>query len=509
MVAHTLDALQMKILGKKLFKFIDPIVDYPGFLAAGGSTVQWQEASECYEKGILPRSTRQVTRNVLEKSFDLISEKYPQYQVKEYVDVRNRDPRLWGLVGNGDSYPSVYKGGVLVRPGCGWMYRDEGMGCLNVEAHEGNMGKVKLITNKCWRPQCPVDYKFWAVREAGRIEDRFRRVPKKDGAIFDPEGKVKHLGVPIHVTISVPEKDAGLMDLVTLEVKKKVGRPRKNTNQMKFEGSDGISSIQDEIQYYADTELVKAIQFKKLKAKVAKIAKMVGFKAGCMVFHPFANKGLDEKDVEGVKINYDSASGNFDYNGLKAYMDRVNGSRVALGEPQKESKMWFIRPHFHLIGYGWIDYDLTPVIEADTGYVVKKIGVCDSVFNTALYQLSHAGYKEGHHTVSWVGEMSNRTYKKLNPLPELPLAPAKCPECGDDLKAVEWVGEGESPLSDKNEERIYMVSPEGWRYKPDVWVDNRFHPDGGYWKSGLRSRLVSPTDDELQERDRMLLEVSR
>jgi len=483
------------IVGDKLYPFVESI-DYQGFLEAGGTPELWQDTINCNDDPYTTfvvrypasRNAPSIPSNVLEKSIELESGKYAQYQVKRYVDVKRRDSWLWNLVGNGNSYPSIYQGGELIRPGCGHLWLDEGMGCLNVDSHAGGMAKVKIISNKCMRPQCPVDYEFWAAREAGRIEDRFRRVPKLNGDRFNPEGRSK-IGVPIHLVISVPECDSGMMDAVTLEVKRGRGRRAGNSDA----------------GYQA--ELVKVVQFKKLKRKVVQIAKKVGFLGGCMIFHPFANDEMKDEDTEGVTISYDPASGEFDYKELKKFMDRVNYRKAAPGEAPKESRVWFIRPHFHLIGYGWIEN--VGQVHEDTGYVVKNLGVRDSVFMTALYQLSHAGYREGQHTVSWIGVMSNRTYKKLDPTEELPLAPAKCPECGDELKAVKWVGEGLSPLSDKTEEGMYMVDPAGWEYIPDVWVDNMYHPDGGYYKSGLRSRGVHPTEDEKDLRERMRLVVAK
>lgn len=439
------------------------------------------------DRGILPPEARQVSpSNVLEKSIELKYGKYAQYKVKQVVDVKRRDRWLWNLVGNGDYYPNVYQGGMLVRPGCGWLHKNEGMGCLNVDKHAEGMAKVKLISNKCMRPQCPICYEFWAAREAGRIEDRFRRVPKLSGEVFNAEGRTK-MGVPIHVVISVPEKDAGMMDEVKLEVRKAFGRPRKDTNPVK------LGAVEAALGVYEIEEAVRVVQFKKLKAKVSRIARKVGFLGGCMIFHPFANDELDNEDPDNVKVTWDPASGEFDYKALKAYMDRVNYRNAKPGEPAKESRVWYIRPHFHLIGYGWIENVVQ--VHEKTDYVVKNLGVRDSVFMTALYQLSHAGYKEGQHTVSWIGALSNRTYKKLMPLDVLPIAPAVCPECDNELKAVEWVGEGESPLSDETEEGMYSVDPAGWRYVPDIRVENQWTGEV-YFKSGLRSRFVKPLEDE-------------
>ena len=226
-----------------------------------------------------------------------------------------------------------------------------------------------------------------------------------------------------------------------------------------------------------------------------------------MIFHPFANDDVGDEDSESVKIMIDQDSGQIDVGELKAYIERINFRKAEPGEPAKQSRIWFIRPHFHLIGYGWIEN--TQQVYEKTGYVCKNLGVRESVFMTALYQLSHAGYKYGHHTVSWMGVMSNRLYCELNPTPELPLAPLKCPECESEMKPVRWVGEGISPLSGENDEGIYFVNAEGWEYIPDIWIGNDWDPDGGYWKSGLRSRVVKPTDEEKRLEDQITEVVTK
>ena len=435
--------------------------------------------SELRTRGILPSSARQVSLNkVKEKSIHLSVDKYhPQYANKQFVDVYNRNTWVWNLVSHGESYPTIFEDGQLKRAGCGYMFKGEGLGCLNVDKHQGQGVLVKLLGHKCMRPQCPLCYEFWAAREAYRISEKFRRVPKLSGEMDCAEGKTK-MGKPIHIVVSVPEAEAYLMDLVEMKVKK---------------GSDGQGKF------------VKVNHYKKLKKKMNKVAKMVGFVGGCAIFHPFANDEQDDKDVIDVQI--DPHSGKFEYKALKAYFKREN----------KKTKLWYIRPHFHLIGYAprdWKNPENDPFTPArvakmfnKTGWVVKNLGVRGSVMNTALYQLSHAGYREGQHTVSWIGVMSNRTYCELDPLPELPPKKPECPECGDELKPVQWVGEGPSPLAIEDKEGLYWVDPEGWEYFPDVWHEPIFNDDGYEVKPGWMEKakgyhgsLVKPTEDEKARR---------
>jgi len=369
-----------------------------------------------YSEGILPSCGRQVSPDgsSIEKS---IHSKYPQYQVKQYVDVKRRSLRFWGLVGNGNYYPDVYNDrGELVTAGCGHLWRDEGIGCLHAKDHVDGLARIRLIANTCMRPQCPVCYEKWAGREAHRIDERFRRVPKLNGERRDLAESRTPWGVPIHLVISVPELESVLMDYIEIGVKK--------------------------------GKFVKINGFTKLKRKMSKIAKRVGFKGGCAIFHPFANDELGEDDE--VECQVDPESGEFDFTALKEYFAKQN----------KNVKLWYIRPHFHLIGYGWIED--TDVEFSRSGWIAKNLGVRNSVMSTALYQLSHAGYREGQHTVSWLGFMSNRLFKSCNPYPPEGFRVQVCPECGAELVHIKWVGEGNSPLDSVGAEGIYRIDPIGW-----------------------------------------------
>lgn len=406
-------------------------LDAGDLLLAGYSCTQILDMQEdYYSKGILP-SARQVSpNNSIEKSIHVFSSKYPQYQVKQYVDVKHRNLNVWNLVGNGESYPTVIKDGEF-RAGCGYLYKDEGLGCLSVDNHTDHKAIVKLIVNSCMRPQCPICYEKWAGREAFRIEARFKRVPKLSGEDPSIAESRTNWGVPIHVVISIPGIEAYLMDDVEL-------KPEKG-------------------------KWVKKYGFKQLKKKMQRIAKMAGFLGGVAIFHPFANDELNED--ESIDIKIDPHSGEFDFKSLKSYFSKRN----------KNIKLWYVRPHFHLIGYGWI-VD-TDKINAKTGWVVKNLGVRDSVVSTALYQLSHAGFLQGIHTVSWFGVMSNRTFKDCNPLPPLPPGAPLCPECEAELKPVRWMGEGPSPLDYVSEEGYYFTEAEGWEYIPRKLYRGRIvHP---------------------------------
>jgi len=100
----------------------------------------------------------------------------------------------------------------------------------------------------------------------------------------------------------------------------------------------------------------------------------------------------------------------------------------------KDYKEWYYSPHFHVLGFGWIDQ----VVEAydKHGYIIKNLGVRDSVFGTFYYQLSHAGIKKHNHALTWFGDLSYCNLK----LPDYDKELEKCPYCDKDLVLLYLIG---------------------------------------------------------------------
>ncbi|MBA7716769.1 hypothetical protein ES703_125845 [subsurface metagenome] len=360
--------------------------------------------ASCVSLGILPFLTpKSIAPQIGTK-------KSIQYSVRHYVDVKTCKPLGWNMVGNGASYEL-----------CGHIWFDEGKGCLEVQDHPDRNIYVRLIAGTCFRFECPVCYKKTCARQAGRIAERFERIPKAQGSRDrSAEASVPGLGRPIHLVVSVPEEEAHLVDGQTL-----------NARGGKFNLKSNYSV---------------------LRAKAYKLAKKVGFKGGCCIFHPFANDKMHEEAQE--EAIWDMSQEGVDLKWLKAYFDKQD----------RHVGFWYKRPHFHFIGYGWIEG--VEEIHDRTGWVIVNLGVRESVFNTALYQLSHAGVKKGVQVVTWMGCMSNSTYYKLRPEPEAPQGPGKCIECGADLRPVRWEGDGDPPLQGQLEGG-YWIDPGGWRYLED------------------------------------------
>ena len=122
------------------------------------------------------------------------------------------------------------------------------------------------------------------------------------------------------------------------------------------------------------------------------------------------------------------------------------------------SKRWYFSPHFHALGFGWIQ-NVKEGYEAH-GWIVKNLGLRNTVSGTALYQLSHAGVHGKRHTITWFGALA---YNKLSVPARVPPEEV-CPICGEKLRELWYVGPGPIPVLD--EEGDFWVDPEGWMYKP-------------------------------------------
>lgn len=114
---------------------------------------------------------------------------------------------------------------------------------------------------------------------------------------------------------------------------------------------------------------------------------------------------------------------------------------------ENDEGCWYLSPHFHMLGYGWISN--AAKVYQETGWIVKNLGVRKSVYATIQYQLSHAGVymkaereKSKKATITWFGCLS---YSKFHYEDDTPPAHV-CPICEQKLRVVQWKGVGDPPL---------------------------------------------------------------
>ena len=104
----------------------------------------------------------------------------------------------------------------------------------------------------------------------------------------------------------------------------------------------------------------------------------------------------------------------------------------------KEIKTWYYSPHFHILGFGWIE-SVTEAYQKH-GWIIKNKGSRDSTFATIYYMLSHAGIKKRNHSLVWFGDLS---YSKLDrqEIEGLSDKDQKCPYCDNDLQELVLIGD--------------------------------------------------------------------
>ena len=138
----------------------------------------------------------------------------------------------------------------------------------------------------------------------------------------------------------------------------------------------------------------------------------------------------------------------------------------------KRFKGWSYSPHFHIIGFGWIEF-VTENYQKN-GWIVKNMGFRDSTFSTFYYQLSHAGIKNHNHTLIWFGDLS---YSKLK-IEKEDVDNNICPYCHAKLREVESYGLFYCKPPDVEIE--LLVDLIGWRYvehrlddRPELTIEEK------------------------------------
>ncbi len=157
----------------------------------------------------------------------------------------------------------------------------------------------------------------------------------------------------------------------------------------------------------------KFMSYDKLKKKARKLLDRAGIEGGLMIYHPF---GLDKK-----------------------------------------TDQWIVRPHFHVVGFGWV-VDTKKISDSE-GWVIKNKGLRDSLHSTIYYQLSHAGVSDDVHAITWFGSLGYRAKYadrfKVDEDDETQF----CDFCGWMLVDFEYVGMDRPP----DYEFVGLVDAKDWR----------------------------------------------
>jgi len=158
----------------------------------------------------------------------------------------------------------------------------------------------------------------------------------------------------------------------------------------------------------------KFMSFDKLKEKARKLINQAGIEGGLMIYHPFS-------------------------------------------KPTEENPKWTIRPHFHVICFGWVVN--TKKISDSDGWVIKNKGLRDSLFSTIYYQLSHTGVSDDVHSITWFGSLGYRAKYADRFKVEDDEEHGFCDFCGCMLVNFEYVGLDRPP----DFEFVGLVDGKNWR----------------------------------------------
>ena len=117
----------------------------------------------------------------------------------------------------------------------------------------------------------------------------------------------------------------------------------------------------------------------------------------------------------------------------------------------KDKGEWVVRPHFHVIGFGWVKQVKEEAEKRK--WIVKNKGVRKSLHSTVYYQLSHCGVAEGVHSVFYFGGLGYRAkyaseIKVVDDEAEK-LQRKLCPFCQFYLKDIDFVAIDRPPPPEK------------------------------------------------------------
>jgi hypothetical protein len=280
---------------------------------------------------------------------------------------------LWGLPGHGSPYVDC---GVTNAKGC------------DNTTHVSHGGKtfVRLWRRSCKRKSCPVCYEGWASAQAERALIRYASFKFKYSVVdrFLSSTRYEHRKSPPLVF------HTALVD--GLEDMAQSGKFKPIHVVL----SPPPSLCKDTVKSYTN-----------VKRTAYRLAREHGLFAGSMIFHPYR---LKCSRCSSVIPDHDK-------------------SCPACGG---DCFLWYWSPHFHAVGFGWIHH--TSEGYEKHGWVIKNLGVRDSIFATFQYLLSHAGVSSCY-TTTWFGRIS---YNKMGVVPKVGSVFEVCPHCERALKPLVW-----------------------------------------------------------------------
>lgn len=135
------------------------------------------------------------------------------------------------------------------------------------------------------------------------------------------------------------------------------------------------------------------------------------------------------------------------------------GSVIYHSKRKNAIKGMYFSPHFHMLGYGWIEGEQVIERHDKTGLIFKNAGLRKSLEGTIRYELNHAAVpQKSGHVVTWFGSMG---YRNLH-VEKVKGEKEKC-LWGHPMHDVAYVGKEPLELP-KEDGYVCYVRREGWIY---------------------------------------------
>jgi len=280
----------------------------------------------------------------------------------------------WDLPGHGRTLTDCGKGFLV--------------GCDHHGEHENGLDFVRVKRHNCHRKECPVCFESWSALQGERALLRFATYlfgfEWVDGLVL--KAKKLSMGKSAH---EYHEK----LDFI---LEKLIHCGRRKIIHVVLSPPIGVES-----------ESLK--DYRVLRETAYRIAKESGLYGGAMVFHPYRLKCSEC----GSAI--------------------ADHGKQCKNHPE-DMVQWFWSPHFHVVGFGWIEF--TDEGYSSHGWVVKNLKIRESVFYTFQYLLSHAGVSILH-TTTWFGKLA---YNMIGKVPKSDGFREVCPFCFKPLVPLQWIG---------------------------------------------------------------------
>lgn len=331
---------------------------------------------------------------------------------------QEQNPR-WDLPGHGSAFAT-----------CGDVFA---LGCDKTGVHPNGKVFRRLQVTSCRKKSCPVDYESWGSNEAekGLVRMAVYVIGNAPVAEIIREFKKAYEKAPKKI---FHEK---FVIAVQKEMRKKAfDRKLPFGERRRFRPFHVVFSPPQDHKW--DT----AQDFIDDKNTAYEIAKAHGIDAGCLIPHPYR---LRCKKCRSVIPDH-----------------RKKCCNTKCGSKEFE---WFFSPHFHCIGFGWLNW--TKQDYEETRWVVKNLSDGNngdrSVYATLRYLLSHCGVSR-FHSLTWFGNLGYHAKLMLdrNPIPKVGSLRSLCPVCGSFLRPLKWIGLDRPPP-----DLEYSKDP----YKNDSWND--------------------------------------